>query len=88
MRNFLPIVILFLINVAFASELSQAMYRCTSRDRLVRVCRERFSLVCGWFTTPAICAGRRNCNINAGNRCEACRDRRVLYVVRGGCPGL
>ncbi len=56
------------------------VHACKAAERDVQVCTQQYAPVCG------VDQDRNYALATYGNACEACRDPRVDYYVRGACP--
>ena len=59
---------------------------CTATDRLAEACIQIYQPVCGWFDPDQIQCIKYPCAQTYSNRCEACKDTKVLYYTEGECP--
>ena len=64
---------------------SKNIYYCSDEERNADVCTQIYSHVCGWFKENIKCI-KYPCASAYSNRCEACKNKDVLYLSDGKCP--
>ena len=88
---FIAVVIIMVIMIGGyyyledTSEYTEHLY-CSPGSRIVEVCLDRNSPVCGWFDPQTVRCFAYPCAANFTNECLACKDDKVVYYTPGPCP--
>lgn len=72
----------------FPEEIQETNY-CTEEEKLQTICTYIYDPVCGFRqVTNELCLNDANCNQTYGNRCVACSQPGIIFVLDGTCDSL